>query len=211
MMIDAQHLVELVNRTAVRLWRRHDTCVASTAALIRILAAHDIQARALRVEAHVWPPSGHPPNVYGSVLGSAGDGSRRPAAKPGMWHGHLACLAEESWLLDSTLDQVCYGKKTRITAVRIKPLAARIPEGFLELPAERWAPGTPLDVPQADGWYARYWMFRRQVGWKSAGAFRPSQHADLVYAVLDELDRRRQNIVLDGDRANGRAEEVHRA
>ena len=193
--IEAQELVELVNRTAVRLWKRHDTCIVSAAALVDILAAYDVPARVLRVEACVWPPWDHPRDLHGSVLGSEGDGTRRPAAGPGMWHGHLACLAGESWLLDSTLDQVCYGKHP-ITAVKIKPLAARIPERFLELP-ERWKAGVPLDVPQADGWRSVHRIFRRQAGWKRAGAFRPSQRRDLVDAVLIKLYRIRRGIILE--------------
>jgi hypothetical protein len=79
-----------------------DTCILTSYALVDVLKRLGYNAYPVRVEAAVFP---NDRKLYGAVLGSQGDGSRRPAAGKGMWRGHLAVAIDKDWLLDRTLDQ----------------------------------------------------------------------------------------------------------
>jgi hypothetical protein len=106
----------------------------------------------------------------GSILGSDGDGSRRPAAGPDHWHGHLVATAEGKFVLDATLDQ------TRLAP----PLVIEIPD------PRWWAGGWPLFI-QIPGRQVRYAAFPGRGGYKSAPDFRPCRRKEIVTNVVAEL------------------------
>ena len=146
-------------------------CILAAAATRDILQAKGWNADVLRVSATVWPndPSHHP-----TVLGWDGDGTRRPAAAPGKWRGHLVAIADNRWLLDPTLDQTG----------RASPMVFEFPDEWLAGDWRSWRPA--IDVPIADGW-VRYKAFPERGGYKSAPDFRPSHRREMVKDVIDQL------------------------
>jgi hypothetical protein len=149
-------------------------CVLAAAATRDILEAKGWNADVLRVSATVFTPHNHwdPPCI---TLGSDGDGTRRPAAGPGMWHGHLVAIADNRWLLDPTLDQT-----------------GRAPLMVFEFPYE-WLAGDSrcwwrlvIDIPIAEG-SVRYKAFPGRGGYKAAPDFRPSHRREIVQTVVNQL------------------------
>ena len=94
----------LAHREIFKFRRRRGTCIFSTAVVCDVLRRFDIKAEPLRVTARILPDER---GGVGVGLGSHhGCGERRPAAKPGMWYGHLVSLVEDRYLVDTTFDQV---------------------------------------------------------------------------------------------------------
>src|SRR5262245_32795004 len=85
-------LVTTANRVTVKFNGSRDTCILTSFALHDVLKRLGYSSRPLRIEAAVFPDDR---KYYGTILGGAGDGSRRPAAAPGMWKGHLAVLVSD--------------------------------------------------------------------------------------------------------------------
>lgn len=141
-------------------------CILAAAATRDILQAKGYQADVLRVEAAVFFDDR---NRIGTILGSRGDGTRRPASNKDMWKGHLVAVADGKWLLDPTLDQ------TRLAP----PMVVELPDGWLN----SWK---AIFIPITDG-QVRYAIFPQQVGYKSAPDFRPSRRRWVVEEVLDQL------------------------
>src|SRR5262245_63909454 len=97
-----QNLVTTANRVAAKFNQSRSTCILTSFALHNVLQRLGYNSRPLRIEAAVFPDDR---KFYGSILGGFSEPGRRRAASPGMWHGHLAVVVDNSWLLDATLDQ----------------------------------------------------------------------------------------------------------
>jgi hypothetical protein len=148
-------------------------CILAAAATRDILQAKGWNADVLRVSATVFPPPDRR-DLHAISLGSDGDGTRRPAAGPGMWHGHLAAIADSRWLLDPTLDQTGCAP----------PMVFEFPEEWL---AGDWRCRRPaIDIPLAEG-FVRYKAFPGRGGYRSAPDFRPSHRREIVGPILDQL------------------------
>lgn len=159
----------LVNHEAYEYTGIRNTCILSAATLTDVLAILGVPARMLRVTATVFPLSR---DGYAHSLGSFGDGTRRPAASRGSWHGHVAVIVDSRVLLDPSLDQIDGAE----------PFISEISDGFLS--------GTdPLWSNIADGRAVRYHAHPNRCGWKGASAFRPSYRREVVAAVLADIDR----------------------
>ena len=165
-----ERLCRLTNRKAFTAFRARDTCIITAATLRDVLEELGVPAKLIRVEAVGFGKNGP------TILGSDGDGSRRRAAGPGMWPGHLAVVATEQFLLDPTLDQI----------TGCKPFAGEITEEWLNGTRTLWwvdgerAPGFPSQAKTA----TRYHAFPGRGGWKSAPDFRPSRRRELVASIL---------------------------
>jgi hypothetical protein len=149
-------------------------CILAAAATRDILQAKGWNADVLRVSATVFPPRDRR-NLYSISLGSDGDGTRRQAAGPNEWRGHLVAIADDRWLLDPTLDQTG----------RAPPMVFEFPEEWLAGDWRCWWRPV-IDIPLADGW-VRYESFPGRGGYKSAPDFRPSHRREIVKAVIDQL------------------------
>jgi hypothetical protein len=149
------------------------TCVLTSHALAAYLReVEGLDPTLTRIEAHIFPQRG-----TGSSLGSRGDGTRRPAAAKGMWHGHLAVTCV-GYLLDPTIDQVNDGN------MNMSPLVLPLPAG--------WDDGAQIMFTTADDTFVRYCKYYRQVGWKAAGDARPSHWRPIV------------DLMIEGDRLWGK-------
>jgi len=181
-----RHLVTTLNREL-----RADSngrtgfCILASATLLEVLDHLQIAAQPLRVEAVVYPPPDHPSEHYPCALGSDGDGTRRPAAKPDMWHGHLAVLTHDNFLLDATLDQVNEGNPW----LDARPFVATVPLDFgivwfgLDRDHTTWHPLESWQTPWPDT-RVRYLAFPGRGGFKSAPDWRPSHRRELVATLL---------------------------
>jgi hypothetical protein len=164
----------LANREIFRYYGSHHSCVFSTGVICELLAHFGIKAEPLRVEAGIFPDDRKLP---GCVLGSSGDGTRRPAAKPDHWQGHLVSLVENRYLIDTTLDQADRHLNARPVVIDLtrttwfKPnLRSGQCTGLLRL----W-----------DGVLVRYSPAPRQVGWKHAGDFRPRRRREIAARLIE--------------------------
>lgn len=181
------NLVKFTNRELRSEFRHTGLCVLASAALLDILNRLDIPARELRIEAYVSMPNDSPREHYGCVLGGDGDGTRRPAAGPDKWRGHLAVVADERFLLDATLDQVNKSSPW----LHAKPFVGAISPEFLDgglmwFGFEKDTIWQPLESFQAPwpGIRVRYKAFPGRGGYKNAPDWRPSHRRDLVNRVL---------------------------
>jgi hypothetical protein len=139
----------------------------------------------MRVEAAVLRESGP-----GCILGSIGDGSRQPAAGPGMWHGRLVTVIQDSasddeYLIDTTLDQV----NDDHPWLEAKPCVVYLPHTTWHEPprwegALKWTGNMHIF---GNGTTVRYTKFHRQNGWRSAGDFRPNRRRRLVDRLMDPI------------------------
>lgn len=174
---DLVYWCHLANMIAFSLFGCRNSCIATSHALAAFLRDRGLDAEPFRAEVHVYTPDR---SATGFSLGSQGDGSRRPAAGPGLWRGHLAVMCA-GFVLDPTIDQSeCGGK-------RVQPAVFPMPAGWADGTRYRWKENG-LDVS-----YSRYY---RQVGWKSAPAARPTQWRELLLWMQDlattgRVDRRR--------------------
>jgi hypothetical protein len=165
-------LCRLTNRKAFAVYGIRSSCIFTSAALRDILEHLGIDAELMRVEALGFGKKGP------VILGSDGDGTRRPASAPGMWKGHLTVIADGRFLLDPTLDQIdgC------------KPFTGEITDMWLRGEQTLWW----VDGVRANGFPAqkaesatRYHAFPGRGGWKSAPDFRSAnRRRPVVEAVL---------------------------
>jgi hypothetical protein len=140
-----------------------------------VLTRFGFKATPLRVEAAVFPDD---QKRHGCILGSVGDGTRQPAARKGMWKGHLATVVADCYLVDSTIDQV--------KVPGIKPLVIDLRETkWFEPHPYRGTPWTGVLRPWP-GIQARYTMFSHQNGWKHAGDFRPRRRKRIVASLIEK-------------------------
>ena len=170
----------LANRLIRRHYGRADSCVFSTGVNCDVLQHFGLEAEPLRVTATMFAND----NIrehYGCVLGSDGNGTRMEAAGEGMWHGHLVGLIENRFILDSCLDQA----NTKNPWLEVTPLV-------VDLTATDWfKPDVCSDyhctnnmTPFSSGALIRYTKFHRQIGWRSAGDFRPRRRKELVPRLI---------------------------
>lgn len=152
-------LCRLANREACKVYRRRSSCIFTSATLRDVLESLGIDAELMRVEVVGFGKRGP------VILGSDGDGVRRPAAQPGMWWGHLAVVADRHFLLDPTLDQI----------PGCKPFVGEITDAWLRGERTLWW----VDGERANGFpernadtAIRYHAFPGRGGWKGAPDFR---------------------------------------
>lgn len=173
-----QQLCEAANRIAFVIYGVRDTCITTSAALQAALAHAGIATDLVRVRASVIPRDRA---TIGAVLGSDGDGPRLLAARPGYWPGHLVVVTQGGVLLDATVDQVNEGNP----ALDVRPLALAVPAGFLVPHTPYWeAPCAEATVGD-QGTRVRYQRYPRQVGWRSAPAFRRCHWWPVAAPLLD--------------------------
>jgi hypothetical protein len=165
---DLQAWCELANEAGWMEMGEPDTCVLTSHALAEYLRLMGREPQLVRVEAAAHPRC---QRGTGVILGSEGDGTRRPAAGPGKWHGHLA-VACDGHLLDPTIDQV------NNELLHFTPLVFPLPSW--------WDEGRAIFFTDGDRNMLRYKRFYRQAGWKSAPDARPS-HWRPVTALMVEL------------------------
>jgi hypothetical protein len=162
-------LCRLANREAFAIFERRDSCITTSAALMDVLRVLGINADVMRVCAMVFKDT----TRTACSLGSDGDGTRRPAAGPGMWRGHLAVIADGRFLMDATLDQA----NDTDPDFGAEPFVSEIEPAFLtDRHALLWGTTGPSRV--------RYYPLPGRGGWKSAPAFRLWQRRDLIDAIL---------------------------
>jgi hypothetical protein len=164
-------------------------CILASATLLEVLERLGINAQPLRVEATVYPsPAQEGGSHYPCALGSNGDGTRRPAAKPGMWAGHLVVWTHDRRLLDATLDQV----NSEHPWLEARPFVHQSPAGLriawfgLDREADSWQALESWQTPWPDT-RVRYGTFPGRGGFKGAPDFRPSHRRELVERVLHQL------------------------
>jgi hypothetical protein len=162
-------------------------CVLAAHALAAFLRVQGQKPTLVRIEAHAFPATG-----YGVILGSAGDGTRRPAASPGCWHGHLGVTCG-GHLLDPTLDQVNDTHHNMSLPPVVLPLPPmwddepdwRDPEWTVAMGRE-WHQKSTVQFRDSQGTTGYYAKYHRQVGWKSAGDARPSHWLPIVHAMVSD-------------------------
>lgn len=172
-------ICRIANREAYRVYRHRSSCIFTSAALRDALETLGLQAELLRVEARGAGTKGL------VILGSDGDGSRRPAAAPGMWRGHVAVIVEQRFLLDPTLDQI----------PGCAPFAGEVTDEWLRGDKTLWwvdgvrAVGFPgRDADRA----VRYHALPGRGGWKSAPDFRHgTRRRAVVAAIVERFSRGR--------------------
>jgi hypothetical protein len=162
-------LCRLANREAFAIYERRDSCISTSAALMDVLRALGIKADVMRVCAMVFKDT----TRTACSLGSDGDGTRRPAASPGMWRGHLAVVADGQFLLDPTLDQV----NDTDPDFGAEPFVSEIEPNFLVDPRSYLLSTTGASR-------VRYYAFPGRGGFKNTPAFRLWQRRDLIAAIL---------------------------
>jgi hypothetical protein len=169
-LVDLHRLAVAINAAAFEVMGHRANCILASGALMDILHARGVDARCVRAEAFATPRNGE---RRCRVLGSLGDGTRRPAAEPGWWHGHLVVVAGDI-LLDPTLDNIAEEPGYEY----LRPFAARL-VGDLE--TARWYDldphGVGVEVPRGAGRWphsdVRYKLLPGLGGWKNKGMFRP--------------------------------------
>ena len=169
----------LANKEIRRYYGSRGSCVFSTATVCQVLNHFGIQAEPLRVEAGLFPDDR---KHYGCLLGAIGDGTRRPAAQPDMWIGHLATLISGRYLFDSTLDQA----NENSPHLHAKPIVIdlRTTKWFDPDPPLYGDPWTGLLRPWNNGTQLRITQHPRQVCWKHAGDFRPCRRRELTPRLI---------------------------
>ncbi len=168
----------LTNKALRKFYGRPDCCVFSTGVVCEVLTHFGIHAEPLRIEAAIFPDDR---KLHGGVvLGSLSNDTRRPAAAPDKWKGHLVTLAQGVYLVDTTFDQVNIVGRPDL---RAEPLV-------IDLRETKWFdPDPPYGCPWTGclrmfDALVRFTRFPRQIGWKSAGDFQPSRRQPLVQALI---------------------------
>jgi hypothetical protein len=162
-----------VNRCAFRELRCRNSCVLSSHALDYVLRQLGYSSKLLRVTATVFPNTSEP-RIPCVKLGGDGDGMRRPKADEGMWHGHVAVLVNNRWLLDPTLDQANNDN------IEVGPVAFEM---------KTLNPRGPLIFLKVNGCDVRYQVYRTQKGFATAPDARPSHWMSVARAALAELQQ----------------------
>jgi transcriptional regulator with XRE-family HTH domain len=171
---DLQRWCRLANRAGRNIFGFRNSCIMTSHALAEFLRGRGLDAECVRVEVHAFG------NSASFALGWDGDGSRRPASKPGRWRGHLA-VASAGCILDPTIDQGGKG------AFRLKPAVFRIGDSDS---ATDYGHGW-----QESGFTVSHEAYRKQAGWKSRAESRPAPLGRR--GRRDEPDRRPVNATCD--------------
>jgi hypothetical protein len=177
---DLHRLTVAVNEAARRETGHRANCILASGALMDILHTRGVEARCVRAEVVATPRSNA---RIGHALGSFGDGTRRPAAGPGMWHGHLVVVAGDV-LLDPTLDNLAHNED----CAYLKPFAGPITDtprsarGGMWFTLDHAGIGTP--IPTWLGSDVRYNLYPDVGGWKSTGMFRKRIRARLAARAM---------------------------
>src|SRR5258708_1258485 len=95
------HECSIANQEAYSFTGARASCILTSAALMDVMRELGYEADPMRLAVSVSPNNR---DKEGVLLGSDGDGSRRPAAGPGNWNGHLAIVIENRYLMDATID-----------------------------------------------------------------------------------------------------------
>jgi hypothetical protein len=163
---DLHQLTLGINRAAYRETGDRANCILASGALMDLLHARRVEARCIRAEVVATPRDG---TNHRRGLGMFSDGSRLPAAAPGMWAGHLVVVAGDV-LLDPTLDNIADEPGYEY----LKPFAGQIvsvsPHGAMWFTVDDAGVGT--SVPSFPGSDVRYRLYPDLGGWKNAGMFR---------------------------------------
>jgi hypothetical protein len=189
-------IVSLTNRISLEFNNgSRDTCILTSYALNDVLHRLGYNAYPLRVEAGVFPSDS---KLCGTILGSQGDGSRKPATGKDMWQGHLVIAVDKDWLLDATLDQA--NKPEWPQSSWVGPVAVKLDNSF-------WN-GIPIFVEFANkkqiSWWlynnkdslqltnprrtcVRYSLYPKQKEFANAGDARPSHWKPLANMIMDKL------------------------
>ena len=107
------------------------------------------------------------------------DPEERRAAAPGMWHGHLAVVVDDRWLLDATLDQANKPDEWPPEAF-VGPVVVKLSDAF-------WREHGYVRV-RMGATRATFSLYRRQVGFMHAGDARPSHWRPLAERILTKLN-----------------------
>jgi hypothetical protein len=171
-----QNLTELANRCAFAELGRRDTSILTSFALQNVLQSMGVDAKVVRVTCGVFPEER---KLVAAILGGDGNGTRRPAAGPGAWWGHVVVTAMDGkWLLDPTLDQANTPNWPK--AIRVYPLVMKLPPAFWEQrPSHErlaWHKCGSTDV--------RYHLFRRQNGFANMPDARPSHWRPVAEQIM---------------------------
>lgn len=170
-------IAKIANEESFKLDGRRDTCIATSAALNYVLPTYGFSARPLRIRVAVHHPTDN--RAAGVVLGSDGDGTRLSKAGKDMWHGHLAVLADEKYLLDATIDQVNQNDKWHKWIKITEPFVGEIPDGFLD--------GKSLISSHGNA-HIGYSVSRKQNGFLSAPDWKFKSHwMPLANAIMRQL------------------------
>ncbi len=162
----------LANAEIFQYYGDRGSCIFSTATVCDVLTHFGLQAEPLRVEAALFHDA---PKSYGCILGSMGDGTRRPAAGKDKWHGHLVSVINDRYLLDSTLDQA----NDTSPHLKAKPVVIDLTTTTWFEPDLRGGQCTGL-LRLWDDVQIRYSPAWHQTGFRHAGDFRASRRRELV-------------------------------
>ena len=180
---DLQRWCCLANTTTYAIEGIRNTCIHTSFALVEYLRLQGLEADVFRAEAHIHCKTCAGHRCSGSAVGWNGDGTRRP--KSTGWRGHLAVSCGD-YVLDPTLDQMETG-----CGLRPRPTVFLKPEGWDVTPPDRPWQGGNWHVWQEDGLNIRHCRYRKQIGWKSTPASRPSRWLHIVDGMLD-IEKPRQ-------------------
>jgi hypothetical protein len=171
-----QDIVSITNALAIEdNDGRRDSCVLTSYALNDVLRRLGYASRPVRVEARVIPDQRE---LIATILGGMGDGTRRPAAGRGKWHGHLAVAVDDAWLLDATLDQA--NKSEWPQDAWVGPMVMELSEAF-------WN-GRPIKV-QVNASLVDYRLYPQQNGFAHAPDARSSHWKPLSDAIMGALGK----------------------
>jgi len=168
---DLHRLTVSVSEAAHHETGHRANCILASGALIDILAVRGVEARCIRAEVVATPRDRGQHRSGSRSLGSFGDGTRLPAAPPGMWNGHLIIVAGDV-LLDPTLDNIADEEGYEY----LKPFAGpitdtpRSPRGGMWFTLDDAGIGTQIPT-----WFSsdvRYNLYPDLGGWKNTGMFR---------------------------------------
>lgn len=151
----------IANREALKECGHRSTCILTSAALHYALSELGYMVRPVRIRASVHSQG---PKQYGVVLGSDGDGERLPKAKKDHWHGHLAVVVNEEFLVDATVDQTVEAESW----IKMGPFVGRV--------TPRWLAGQESLSMRHGNAHLSYSMFHRQTGFRSAPDWERRSH-----------------------------------
>jgi hypothetical protein len=169
---DLQRYCELANRAAWDDCEERNTCIRTSHALLYFLHGRGYKtAKLVRVELAVHTEDR---GNGGAIVGSEGDGTRRPRLEPDMWGGHLA-VEVDGYLLDPTIDQVNHNLSN---VTPMAPLVVPLPEW--------WNSNQAAFYVDEDMTMIRYVKVYRQNGWASKPDSRPKSWAPTLETMMRE-------------------------
>lgn len=163
-------LCKIANHRTFYHFGHRSTCILTSAALLHVLTELKYNAQPMRVRASVGSDD---PKLTGVLLGSDGDGTRRPKAQPGHWHGHLAVVADDSILIDATIDQT----QEAHDWIQMGPIVCPV--------TPEWLAGTDRIRVTSGNVNVSYFAFPGRGGFKSAPDWRRSHWYWLARDILN--------------------------